>query len=302
MKNVLQITDLHKSFGSIKAVDGISFSVKEGELFAYLGENGAGKSTTINMICGVLTPDSGSIQIGDHGSASDNDIKRMVGVVFQNSVLDFDLTVRDNLLSRAALYGIFGGEFEERMRFLTDILDLSDLLDRPLGKLSGGQKRRIDIARALIHSPKLLILDEPTTGLDPQTRRMIWDVIAELRKNSGMTVFLTTHYMEEAAEADNIVIIEKGRILDEGTPHALKTKYVEDRITLYGAKEADVASLGYRYEFVGDTAKIFIPDTVHATSLICEHPEIFRDYEVEKGKMDDVFLTLMKSVEGGAKE
>ena len=219
MKNIIEISHLSKSFGKHTAVDGVSFSVREGELFAFLGINGAGKSTTINIICQTLMRDEGEVIIDgtniDEGGA---ELKRKLGIVFQSSVLDKPLTVRDNLKSRAALYGIIGAAFEKRLSELTELLDLSELLDRTLSKLSGGQRRRIDIARALLHSPKILILDEPTTGLDPQTRNMIWNIIGELRRSEGMTVFLTTHYMEEAADADYVVIIDRGRIVAEGTP------------------------------------------------------------------------------------
>jgi multidrug/hemolysin transport system ATP-binding protein len=151
-------------------------------------------------------------------------------------VLDKPLSVKDNLESRAALYGIVGEDFIKRLDYLSELLDFRDILKRPVGKLSGGQRRRIDIARALIHKPKILVLDEPTTGLDPQTRKTLWGVIAELRKSENMTVFLTTHYMEEAAEADFIVIIDSGKIAAQGTPLELKNSYTEDYITLYGAE------------------------------------------------------------------
>ncbi|MGM9680583.1 MAG: ABC transporter ATP-binding protein, partial [Eubacteriales bacterium] len=209
MNNIIEINHLCKSYGEIKAVQDLSFRVKEGELFAFLGINGAGKSTTINIICGQLAKDSGSVRISGSDLDRDSDsIKRSLGVVFQNSVLDKSLTVRDNLESRAALYGIFGKAFRTRLSELADLLDFGDLLGRSVGKLSGGQRRRIDIARALLHDPRILILDEPTTGLDPQTRKLLWDAIASLRRERHMTVFLTTHYMEEAADADYVVILD----------------------------------------------------------------------------------------------
>lgn len=203
MNNIIEIKHLNKSFGDVHAVQDLSFCVKEGELFAFLGINGAGKSTTINIMCGQLGKDSGSITID--GSDLDKDmhrIKQELGVVYQASVLDNALSVADNLASRAALYGITGKAFQARLEELAEQLQFRNLLKRPLGKLSGGQRRRIDIARALLHHPRILILDEPTTGLDPQTRKLLWDVISQLRMDEKMTVFLTTHYMEEAAEAD----------------------------------------------------------------------------------------------------
>ena len=293
MKNIIEISNLFKSFGDVKAVDGLSFKVKEGELFAFLGVNGAGKSTTINIICGQLKKDSGSIIIdGENLDETPDKIKRELGVVFQSSVLDAPLSVYDNLESRAALYGIVGDEFKNRLDELSSLLDFKDFISRPVGKLSGGQRRRIDIARALLHRPKILILDEPTTGLDPQTRRLLWSVITSLRKNENMTVFLTTHYMEEAAEADFVVIIDGGKISAEGTPHELKNAYSGDFIILYSADEDKVKELGYEYEKTKDAFRICVPNTKAATELIIKNTELFTDYEVTKGKMDDVFLAV----------
>ena len=300
MKNIIEIKGLSKSFGEVKAVDDLSFSVREGELFAFLGVNGAGKSTTINIICGMLAKDSGSISIGGRTLENGADeIKRELGVVFQSSVLDGALSVYDNLISRAALYGITGAEAKARIAALAEMLDFGGFIKRPVGKLSGGQRRRIDIARALIHKPKILILDEPTTGLDPQTRKTLWGVIADLRKNENMTVFLTTHYMEEAAEADYIVILDSGKIAAEGTPLELKNTYTEDYITLYGAEEKDVLNLGAKYELFRGGVKLSVPNTARATELIVANPALFRDYEITKGKMDDVFLAVTGKRAGG---
>ena len=301
MDNIMEISHLHKSFGAVKAVQDLNFCVKKGELFAFLGVNGAGKSTTINIMCGELRKDSGSVLIGGADLDKEPDsIRRKLGVVFQSSVLDKDLSVRDNLRSRAALYGIHGKAFEKRLAELTELLDFSDLLKRPLGKLSGGQRRRIDIARALLHQPEILILDEPTTGLDPQTRTNLWQVIGRLRREQGMTVFLTTHYMEEAADADYVVIIDHGRIAAVGTPLTLKNTYTGDFITLYGITEEQVKTLGASYESIRDAYRVFVKDTAAATELILRYPEIFRDYEITKGKMDDVFLAVTgKKLTGG---
>ena len=301
MDNIMEISHLHKSFGAVKAVQDLNFCVKKGELFAFLGVNGAGKSTTINIMCGELRKDSGSVLIGGADLDKEPDsIRRKLGVVFQSSVLDKDLSVRDNLRSRAALYGIHGKAFEKRLEELTELLDFVDLLKRPLGKLSGGQRRRIDIARALLHQPEILILDEPTTGLDPQTRTNLWQVIGRLRREQGMTVFLTTHYMEEAADADYVVIIDHGRIAAEGTPLTLKNTYTGDFITLYGITEEQVKTLGASYESIRDAYRVFVKDTAAATELILRYPEIFRDYEITKGKMDDVFLAVTgKKLTGG---
>lgn len=293
MGNIIEIIHLTKRFGQVEAVRDLSFRVKEGELFAFLGINGAGKSTTINIMCGQLKKDGGNILI--NGMDLDREvqkIKRKLGVVFQNSVLDGALNVYDNLESRAALYGITGAEFKRRLEELSRLLEFKELLKRPVEKLSGGQRRRIDIARALLHEPKILILDEPTTGLDPQTRKILWNVITNLRKNENMTVFLTTHYMEEAAEADYVVIIDRGRISAEGTPLALKNTYTGDFITLYGVDEEQVKSLGMEYETIRDAYRVSVPHTAAATRMILENPELFQDYEITKGKMDDVFLAV----------
>ncbi|MBE6761742.1 MAG: ABC transporter ATP-binding protein [Ruminococcaceae bacterium] len=304
MNNIIEISNLNKSFKDVKAVQDLSFKVKEGELFAFLGLNGAGKSTTISIICGQLSKDSGTVLIdGNNIDKSVEGIKSQLGVVFQNSVLDKPLTVKENLKNRAALYGIKDAEFNNRLNELSKLLSLDEILNRPVGKLSGGQRRRADIARALLHSPKILILDEPTTGLDPQTRHTLWEVISTLRKEKGMTVFLTTHYMEEAADADYVVILDSGKISAEGSPLELKNAYSVDYITLYSVNENDVKNLGYEYEKIKDAFRISIPNTQTATELIINNPHLFKDYEITKGKMDDVFLAVTGkslSANGGA--
>lgn len=301
MKNIIEISSLNKTFGDVKAVSDLSFKVKEGELFAFLGLNGAGKSTTISIMCGQLAKDSGKVIIdGEDLDKSVDKIKCDLGVVFQNSVLDKALTVKENLKSRAALYGITGRQFEKRLGELSALLEFEDLLKRTVGKLSGGQRRRIDIARALLHKPKILILDEPTTGLDPQTRKTLWNVVSKLRKENQMTVFLTTHYMEEAADADYVVILDSGKISAEGTPLQLKNTYSGDFITLYGAQKEQVETLGLTYEIIRDAYRIEVKNTAAATQLIVRYPDIFNDYEITKGKMDDVFLAVTgKKLNGG---
>ena len=302
MSDIIKIDHLCKNFGDVKAVRDLSFRVKEGEFFAFLGVNGAGKSTTINIMCGQLSKDGGNVNIDGADLERNLDhIKGTLGVVFQNSVLDSALSVYDNLQSRAALYGITGASFKKRLSELAKLLDFENLLKSAVGKLSGGQRRRIDIARALINNPKILILDEPTTGLDPQTRKTLWNVISDLRKNENMTVFLTTHYMEEAAEADYVVILDSGKISAEGTPLELKNTYTGDFITLYGINEATVKTLGVKYEQLRDAYRLSVPNTAKATELIIKHPDIFSDYEITKGKMDDVFLNVTgKKLEVGA--
>ena len=305
MSYSIEIKNLNKFFRGargtgVKAVDDLSFVVKKGELFAFLGVNGAGKSTTISILCGTLSKDSGTVVVEGENIESSASYTKKLGVVFQNSVLDASLTVRDTLKNRAALYGIRGEDFDKRLAELAALLSFEDLLDRTLGKLSGGQKRRIDIARALLHHPEILILDEPTTGLDPQTRKLLWDVVRDLRKKENMTVFLTTHYMEEAADADYVVILDSGRIAAKGTPLELKKRFVRDYITLYNVTEEDVKTLSLPYTPLRDGYRIEITSTAKATALITDHPALFVDYEITKGKMDDVFLTVTgKTLEGG---
>lgn len=292
MENILEVSNLHKSFKDIKAVDGISFNVKHGSLFAFLGLNGAGKSTTINIICGDLKKDSGTILVDGHDIDKEIDsIKQMIGVVYQDSVLDKQLTVKDNLECRGALYGFNKNQIQERINNLDNLLNIKEFLNRPVGKLSGGQRRRVDIARALLHQPKLLILDEPTTGLDPQTRKLVWTAISKLRKQNKITVFLTTHYMEEAADADNVIILDNGKIVASGTPLQLKNKFTHDFIKLYNVKEDAVKALSLNYKKLPDCFVIEIQNSKQATDLIIKNKHLFEDYEVIKGKMDDVFLS-----------
>lgn len=301
MSNIIEISNLNKSFGDVKAVQDLSFRVKKGELFAFLGLNGAGKSTTISIMCGQLGKDSGKVIInGADLDKSVDTIKCVLGVVFQNSVLDKSLSVYDNLKSRAALYGITGNAFKQRLSELSELLDFKDILKRTVGKLSGGQRRRIDIARALLHKPQILILDEPTTGLDPQTRKTVWSVVSQLRLQENMTVFLTTHYMEEAADADYVIILDSGKISAQGTPLELKNSYTGDFITLYNISEQQVKQLELPYEALRDAYRVSVPDTKTATELILKYPDIFNDYEITKGKMDDVFLAVTgKRLMGG---
>ena len=304
MKNIIEINNLCKTFGELKAVQDLTLSVREGELFAFLGINGAGKSTTINIMCGQLSKDSGEIIIDGYNLDESLDlVKNEIGIVFQSSVLDASLSVYDNLESRAALYGITGTDYNKRLDELADILEFKDILNKTVRNLSGGQRRRIDVARALIDKPKILRLDEPTTGLDPKTRKLLWNVISNFRKNENMTIFLTTHYMEEAVESDYIVIIDNGRIISEGTPHDLKNTYTQDYITIYGVNEDEIRKLSPNYEVVKNGYRISISNTKEATDMITKHPELFVDYEITKGRMDDVFLAATgKNLEGGERK
>ena len=301
MKNIIEIKNLDKSFREVHAVNDLSLKVKEGELFAFLGVNGAGKSTTISIMCGTLPKDGGEVIID--GKNVDTDMKEItkeLGVVFQTSVLDAKLSVKDNLMSRASLYGIMGAEAKQRIKELASLLNFTDLLNRTFEKLSGGQRRRIDVARALLHRPRILILDEPTTGLDPEARKTLWQGITDLRKQENMTVFLTTHYMEEAADADYVVILDNGKIAAEGTPLQLKNEFTGDFITLYHANENDIKNLGLPYEIIKDACRVAVKNTEEARNLIMKYPSLFTDFEITKGKMDDVFLAVTgKKPEGG---
>ena len=302
MKNIIEINNLDKSFQDVHAVNDLSLCVREGELFAFLGVNGAGKSTTISIMCGMLAKDSGKVFIdGFDVDKNMREITKELGVVFQNTVLDAKLSVKDNLLSRASLYAITGKEAKQRIENLAELLDFKDILNRIFGKLSGGQKRRVDVARALINNPKILILDEPTTGLDPEARKMLWRVVEKLRKTENLTVFLTTHYMEEAADADYVVILDSGKIAAKGTPLELKNNYTGDFVTIYNADEDAIGALGLPCEKIKDAVRIAVKDTAQARDLIVKNPELFTDFEITKGKMDDVFLAVTgKKLEGGA--
>ena len=298
-QTIIKIENLEKSFGKTKAVRKINLEVYEGSLFAFLGINGAGKSTTISMMYGGLKIDSGRITICGQDVATHLDkIKNQIGVVFQDSVLDKTLTVYENLKFRAGFYGIFGQEFKARYQKLEKLFDLAEIKNQKIQKLSGGQKRRVDIARAIIHQPKILILDEPTTGLDPGTRSKVWRIISKLREDYKMTIFLTTHYMEEAADADYVTILDKGRIIAEGTPLELKTQYATDILHLYGVDESEVKKLKLPYQKIHKDFQIKVKNSAIVTQLIVKNPELFQDFELIKSTLDDVFLAVTKSKPG----
>lgn len=290
---ILTVENLKKSYGPVEAVKGVSFSVEEGSLFSFLGPNGAGKSTTISMLSTAVAPDGGRAVICGYELGRENDkIRRSLGVVFQGSVLDPLLTVEENLTCRASLYGLDGKKARAAAREAMEKTGLTDLAARRYGRLSGGQRRRVDIARALVISPRLLILDEPTTGLDPQTRQSIWELIEGLRKNTGMTVFLTTHYMEEAARSQNVVILDGGKIVAEGTPAELKERYAKDILTLFplpgreGKLLEKLSALGY-----GGT-RIPLDRSLQSLSILEETRELLESYTMVQGTMDDVFLAI----------
>lgn len=298
--NVIEIKDLRKCYGDIVAVDSISFNVKQGSLFAFLGTNGAGKSTTINVLSTLIKADTGSVIMDGHVlDKEDIAIRKAIGVVFQNGVLDELLSVEENLLVRASFYGIANKELKKRIEEVSVITDCREFLNRKYKQLSGGQKRKADIARALIHKPKILFLDEPTTGLDPKTRKAIWQTIANMQKELGMTVFLTTHYMEEAANADNIVVINKGKIVAEGTPYELKSRYAHDRLIIHNPVDAileECKKNNMTFQLNKDKLEIITNEAVETIDFLCRMKLEILSFEMVQGSMDDVFLSLTDGV------
>lgn len=298
---IIEVRQLQKSYKDVKAVNGIDFYVEEGELFAFLGLNGAGKSTTIDMLCTFLKPDRGSIKINNYEVGKDDEkIKSLVGVVFQESVLDELLTVKENLITRSKLYNMSKDEFNKNLEEIADITGIREIINRQYRKLSGGQRRRVDIARALINKPNILFLDEPTTGLDPKTRKNVWDMIRTLQKDNNMTVFLTTHYMEEASKADYIVVMDKGVIAAKGTTDELKEKYAKDKMIIYFDDEKSDFIENYlkenNYEFFiqNNNITIEINTTLESIKIIDDCRIYINSFEVIKGSMDDVFLNITK--------
>jgi len=281
---IIQVENLQKSYADVQAVKGISFSVQEGMLYSFLGTNGAGKSTTINMLTTLLSKTSGKALVGGYDIEKQADkVRSLIGVVFQDSVLDEKLTIRENLEIRGSLYGLSGLRLKNAVERAVRLTNIDDYAKRPYEKLSGGQKRRADIARALINQPKLLFLDEPTTGLDPKTRRDIWQMIRDMQKSSGMTVFLTTHYMEEAAESDDIAVINKGKIQAQGSPAALKEQYGFDKLKI---TLSDSRNIEHKLE-----------KTTDALPIIDQHRSNIAHVEIISGTLDDVFLNLTEGLQ-----
>lgn len=301
MTNIIEVNNLSKSYGDIKAVNNISFNVERGSLFAFLGLNGAGKSTTINILCQILNKDEGEIIINGYNLSKEGHlIKPLIGIVFQTSVLDYDLTVYQNLRSRASLYNMPKQIVEERIDELIKLFDLSKVVNIQYKKLSGGQKRRVDIARALINRPKILFLDEPTTGLDPNTRILVWDIINYLIKSEDLTVFLTTHYMEEVIQAHQVVIIDEGEIVASGTPDKLKEDYASDILRIISARNEKIDTLfeenKITYTYERDSYKVLIENSLNAYEIISLSPKVLGNFEVVKGNMDQVFLNVTGKV------
>lgn len=304
MTFAIKVENLCKQYGEQQAVKGISFTVEQGTLFAFLGENGAGKSTTIEILCTLLKKSSGQVTINGFtlDASNDNaDIRKSIGVVFQQSLLDERLTVRENILHRGKTYGLSKTQLTDNYQFVSTYLHLEDIEEKKYGTLSGGQKRRADIARALIHRPSILFLDEPTTGLDPQTRQFVWQAIKQLQRETNMTVFLTTHYMEEASVAHQVTVLKQGKIVAQGTPDALKTKYAYDSMALVfqnaqeGVKFLEENAISYT-ENQG-IYTIRLTSTLQALPLLKKAEPLIASFEVIKGSMDDVFLHIMAEEE-----
>lgn len=301
--SAIEICGLTKHYGDVLAVDQIDLTVERGRLFAFLGVNGAGKSTTINIICTLLKKDAGKVVVAGYDVDREPErVRERLGVVFQGSVLDNALTVRENLSLRAGFYAPTRAEAKRRTERVARLLSLHEIARRPYGKLSGGQRRRTDIARALLGNPEILILDEPTTGLDPQTRRVVWDTLEELRREDGMTIFLTTHYMEEADRADDVVIIDAGRIAAQGTPAELKNRFSGDYLYVYAPRSETsdrlFGDLGGAYDAGKYVIKVTSP--AEMKRILREFDEHIPDFEAVKGDMDDVFLNVTgKKLSGG---
>lgn len=297
MPIIIEVNNLTKNYGNVKAVKGIDFYVNEGELFAFLGPNGAGKTTTIDVICTLLKQDSGTVTVNGYRLGEQDDkIRKSIGVVFQDSILDNLLTVKENLYTRGSFYGLASRELATAVEKASRAADVVSFINRPYGKLSGGQRRRSDIARALIHTPKILFLDEPTTGLDPQTRRSVWDTIRSLQKGTGMTVFLTTHYMEEATNADYVAVIDNGLISANGTPVELRAKYSTDSLHLFPKDNGKLAVFlnehGIKYTMSGGAFIIPVSNTLNALPIINKVESLISGFEVISGSMDDAFINI----------
>ena len=292
----IRVESLTKSFGSLRAVDNLSFEVESGSVFAFLGTNGAGKTTTISCLTTLLQADSGEIELnGLTVGKDDRQIRSQIGVVFQDSILDPLLTVGENLKTKAAFYEVEGAE--KRIAYLAELIDIGEFIHRRYGLLSGGQKRRADIARALLHSPALLFLDEPTAGLDPQSRENVWNTVHQLRTELGLTLFLTTHYMEETENANRVLVIDHGRAIAEGSPAELRSKYSSTSLTVIAKQPADVSAaakaMGLECELTdAGVAKINAKDSLQALELLKSLGSAVEDFELRHGNMDDVFLNL----------
>ncbi|MDO8569020.1 MAG: ATP-binding cassette domain-containing protein [Dehalococcoidales bacterium] len=297
--NIIEVGELSKSFGQMAAVDKVSFQVAEGEIFGFLGPNGAGKTTTISMLCTLLRPGGGRASVNGYDVVRErSQVRRSIGLVFQEPTLDEYLTAEQNLRFHAYAYNIPKETREKRISELLGLVELSDRRKSKVRTFSGGMKRRLEIARGLLHSPKVLFLDEPTLGLDPQTRRHIWDYVLELRKQHSLTIFLTTHYMDEAENCDRITIIDHGRIIALDTPDKLKDAMGGDVVTLK-AGDNDAAALELKEKF-GVTPAIQNGTITFSTPqgekflprLIGTFQSPLLSIGVRRPTLDDVFLKL----------
>lgn len=298
---MIKLTKLVKNYGKVEAVKGINLEVEKGELFAFLGENGAGKSTTISMICTESEPTSGEIFIDDEKLTFKNKkaFRQKLGVVFQDNVLDDLLTVKENLYNRASLYGKTKAEIAARLELVSSIMGIDDILERRFEKLSGGQKRRAEIARAIMHDPEILLLDEPTTGLDPKTRVSVWNIINYLREQFGITVFLTTHYLEEAKDADQLAVINKGEIIAQGTPSEIRSRFSVDKIVFYDVDFAKlqpiIQQVGLPFQISKGNMRVdMIDGNIGILALLNQTDELYGSFEVIKGNLDDAFISMIK--------
>lgn len=297
MTNIIEVKNLHKSYSSIKAVKGIDFYVKEGSLFAFLGPNGAGKSTTINILSTLLDFDEGEVRVNSSIlGKDDNSIRKSIGIVFQGTVLDPLLTVRENLETRGRFYSLDRETLNSRIDSALKVAGISDLSNRMFGSLSGGQRRRSDIARALINRPRILFLDEPTTGLDPQTRKSVWDMIKKLQAEENMTVFLTTHYMEEADEADYVVIIDEGSIAAKGTPAELKDTFSKDSLRMKPIDKVKLINYlddkNIEYSIKNDLFIVRLENTIKSLEILKDVSKNLDSFQVFNGTMDDAFIEI----------
>lgn len=297
--NIIEVKNLTKKFDKLTAVDDISFSVKQGEIFGFLGPNGAGKSTTISILSTLLKPDSGQALINGFDVNKDRDkVRKSIGLVFQDSSLDDKLTAKENLYFHADLYGVDKKIFSERLPEVLKLVDLWDRRDHIVKTFSGGMKRRLEIARGLIHYPKLMFLDEPTIGLDPQTRFNIWEYVLRLKKEKDMTIFMTTHYLAEAEYCDRIAIVDHGKIIALDTPANLKKIVGGDIITITAADKEKLKKeiknkFGVDVKVEDDKLKIKVADgDKFLARLFNELEEKIQSVELRKPTLDDVFLNL----------
>lgn len=295
MEKAIIIKNLVKNYGDLQAVKNISFDVDKDSFFAFLGPNGAGKTTTIKIISTLLEKNEGDIEIAGLKLDKDNQkIRQQIGVVFQNNMLDKLLTVKENLEVRASFYGYSKISFQERLDEIDEYVHISSFLNQRYGDLSGGQKRKADISRALLNWPSILILDEPTTGLDPKSRKEIWNLINKLRDEKNMTIFLTTHYMEEVKDANKVVVIDEGLIIASGTSEELRTKYSNDRLKMI-PKNGLFKSLDkdkQDYKVINGLAVILLKNCFQGIGLVEKYKEQIKDFEIIRGDMDDVFVNI----------